>query len=105
MQTWLVITLVVVVLTILALVAAGIWWYMGASTGAVGVDDKLSHPTVDACTLGSFKTDVGKGEAAIKLYTESDCKTKLDGMWSANGECTKREGGSFSWDCRQQPTN
>lgn len=35
----------------------------------------------------------------IKLYTKDECD-KLGGIWHANGECTKYEGGSFSWDNR-----
>ena len=36
----------------------------------------------------------------IRSYTKPDCDT-LDGNYFAqNGECLKKEGGSFSWDCR-----
>ena len=35
----------------------------------------------------------------LRLYTQQECDT-LQGNFSANGECTKRTGGSFSWDCR-----
>lgn len=36
----------------------------------------------------------------IKLYTKDECD-KLGGIWHENGECTKYEGGSFSWDNRR----
>jgi len=35
----------------------------------------------------------------IKLYTKDECSA-IDGIWHANGECTKKEGGSHSWDNR-----
>ena len=36
----------------------------------------------------------------IRLYTQEECNA-LTGNFHGNGECTKREGGSFSWDCRE----
>ena len=36
---------------------------------------------------------------SIRLYTQSEC-TAMGGNWSHNGECLKKEGGSWSWDCR-----
>jgi len=50
-------------------------------------------------TLGRQGTD-GQGNV-IRLYTEAECNTTLKGSWSANGECIKRGGGSWSWDCGQ----
>ena len=35
----------------------------------------------------------------IRIYTRPECD-KMQGNWHANGECTKKEGGSWSWDCR-----
>jgi len=39
--------------------------------------------------------------ADIKLFTKSECD-KLSGNWFGNGECLKKTGGSFSWDCRNE---
>jgi hypothetical protein len=36
----------------------------------------------------------------IRIYTQNECEGKLNGEWSQNGECAKREGGTYSWDCR-----
>ena len=36
----------------------------------------------------------------IRLYTRIECENTLQGKYSANGECTKKQGGSWSWDCR-----
>ena len=36
----------------------------------------------------------------IRLYTKQECDT-LQGNFSANGECLKNGGGSWSWDCRE----
>ena len=36
----------------------------------------------------------------IRLYVKQECD-KLDGNFHGNGECTKKEGGSYSWDCRE----
>jgi len=35
----------------------------------------------------------------IRLYKKEECDA-LTGNWYGNGECLKRKGGSFSWDCR-----
>lgn len=47
---------------------------------------------------------IGKASdgATIKLFTKAECDT-LGGIYHGNGECTKREGGSYSWDCRNEP--
>lgn len=39
------------------------------------------------------------GEGGLRLYTQTECN-QLSGNWHGNGECTKRTGGSWSWDCR-----
>jgi hypothetical protein len=36
---------------------------------------------------------------SIRLYTQDECNT-LGGNFYANGECIKKGGGSWSWDCR-----
>jgi hypothetical protein len=38
-----------------------------------------------------------------RLYTKSECD-ELGGLYHGNGECSKAEGGSWSWDCRNEPT-
>jgi len=38
----------------------------------------------------------------IKLYSQEECSS-IDGIWHANGECTKKTGGSYSWDNRSKP--
>ena len=55
---------------------------------------------VNPCgTLGRPSSDGG-----IRLYTQAECDA-LQGNFSANGECTKRTGGSWSWDCRTLNTD
>jgi hypothetical protein len=46
-------------------------------------------------------TILGKSSADGKaqIYTKSECD-KLGGTFHGNGECTKKGGGSYSWDCR-----
>ena len=39
------------------------------------------------------------GGQSIRLYTQTEC-TALGGNWYSNGECLKKTGGSFSYDCR-----
>jgi hypothetical protein len=36
----------------------------------------------------------------IRKYTQSECEDALGGMYNASGECTKQDGGSYSYDCR-----
>jgi len=36
----------------------------------------------------------------IRLYTQEECTKNLNGNFYSNGECIKKEGGSYSWDCR-----
>ena len=37
---------------------------------------------------------------SIRLYTAKECSSILGGLWSENGECLKKDGGSFSYECR-----
>jgi hypothetical protein len=54
----------------------------------------VSPATLDACgTLGR------PSQNGLRVYRKDECD-QLNGIWNANGECTKRGGGSFSWDCR-----
>ena len=41
----------------------------------------------------------GFTDGGIRKYTRAECD-RLGGIWHANGECTKPQGGSYSWDCR-----
>ena len=45
--------------------------------------------------------DLGQpsSDKRIRVYTQAECNS-LGGSFYSNGECTKKEGGSFSWDCR-----
>jgi len=36
----------------------------------------------------------------IRIYNQDECVNKLGGNFASNGECLKKEGGSYSWDCR-----
>jgi hypothetical protein len=42
-----------------------------------------------------------KQQEPVRLYTQEECRN-INGIWHANGECTKKEGGSYSWDNRKQ---
>ena len=50
--------------------------------------------------------DLGKasGDRRIRIYEKDECD-KLDGNWYPGGECIKKQGGSFSWDCRDLNNN
>jgi hypothetical protein len=39
-------------------------------------------------------------DGEIRLYTRAQCEG-INGIYHANGECTRPEGGSFSYDCRK----
>ena len=47
------------------------------------------------CKQFGYASDDGN----IRLYKKEECDS-LTGNWYGNGECLKRKGGSFSWDCR-----
>jgi hypothetical protein len=40
----------------------------------------------------------------LRLYNADECNA-LNGIWHGNGECSKPQGGSYSWDCRDLNTN
>lgn len=50
----------------------------------------------------AFCGNLGKRSAdgRVRVYTREQCEGPLGGVWHGNGECTKKEGGSWSWDCR-----
>jgi ankyrin repeat protein len=41
-------------------------------------------------------------DGKIRLFSQEDCTQKLNGTWYSNGECLKKEGGSYSWDLRDR---
>jgi len=41
----------------------------------------------------------GRNSGGIRLYNQAECNA-FNGNFHGNGECTKKEGGSYSWDCR-----
>jgi hypothetical protein len=47
------------------------------------------------------KREVREG-TAIRVYTKEECDT-LGGNFAGKGECLKKGGGSFTWDCRDLP--
>ena len=50
---------------------------------------------VEECGMAKCCKQIEK----IKLYSQEECSS-IDGIWHANGECTKKTGGSYSWDNR-----
>ena len=64
--------------------------------GDVGPDPSL--PTSER-PCGMLGTKGKLGSTQVRLYTKGECN-KLNGNWSPNGECIKKGGGSWSWDCR-----
>jgi hypothetical protein len=64
--------------------------------GKPGIDPSL--PTSDRpCGMLGQKGKLGTTQ--VRLYTKSECD-KLGGNWAPNGECIKKGGGSWSWECR-----
>jgi hypothetical protein len=51
------------------------------------------------CNEGAVDAKCCKQIEKIKLYSQEECAS-IDGIWHANGECTKKTGGSYSWDNR-----
>ena len=53
-------------------------------------------PAPASCgTLGTPSSD-----KSMRIYKRNECEGTLNGDWHGNGECTKKGGGSYSWDCR-----
>ena len=53
-------------------------------------------PAPASCgTLGSPSSD-----KSMRIYTRNECEGRLNGNWNGNGECSRKGGGSYSWDCR-----
>ncbi len=48
--------------------------------------------------LGQTCGDMGKQQGDLRLYTSEECDA-LNGIYHESGECTKKDGGSFSYDC------
>ena len=58
----------------------------------------FESPPLAGCSEGRYDSpELG----AMRLYTREECEG-IDGIWHQNGECTKKTGGSYSWDCRNQ---
>lgn len=55
----------------------------------------LQSETEKQCGFAGYPS----ADKQLRLYTATECNT-LGGNWHANGECIKKMGGSYSWDCR-----
>jgi len=70
--------------------------------------DGRDYPTVDKDLPGlpDYCRRYGRPstDGRIRVYTKTECD-RLDGLFKETGECTKRGGGSFSWDCRDLNKN
>jgi hypothetical protein len=64
--------------------------------GAPAPDPRAPTPDNPCGMLGMRKN---MGGTVMRSYTKAECD-RLNGNWSANGECTKKTGGSWTWDCR-----
>jgi len=62
----------------------------------IEIIQKISPNVPKAC--GRFGNPSADGY--IRLYNKKECDS-LGGNFYPNGECIKREGGSFSWECRE----
>ena len=80
--------------------------------GKVGVKGGTFLAPSCAVTSGSGGSGIGASSGSLtcgslgykgnglRLYTRFECENTLQGTYHANGECTKKQGGSWSWDCR-----
>ena len=66
--------------------------------GPPGPDPRAPTPD-NPCGMLGMRKDFGRGQI-MRSYTRQECEGMLNGIWSANGECTKRGGGSWTWECR-----
>jgi len=53
-----------------------------------------------ACAAGTYYPAKDGSNALYPLYTQEACQALPDGIYHANGECTKKTGGSYTYDCR-----
>lgn len=54
------------------------------------------------CDASLGRKGKGNDGSDLRIYEESEC-AQQGGIFHSNGECSKREGGSWSWDCRDLP--
>ena len=62
-------------------------------TAAVDIRDLMTK--VRDLTICS---NLGMQQGDLRIYTSEECDA-MGGIYSQNGECTKKNGGSFSYDC------
>jgi hypothetical protein len=60
---------------------------------------RMPTPSDPCGTLGRRED---RGGFTGRYYTREECDA-MDGLFQANGECGKKGGGSFTWDCRALP--
>jgi hypothetical protein len=50
--------------------------------------------------IGRSNTNDLSSPGALQIYTEAECARFSNSGWNQNGECIRKGGGSYSWDCR-----
>jgi hypothetical protein len=68
-------------------------------SGAVTPQGPTIAPVSADCTPGGNTYGYPSNDNTVRLYATEGCNA-LGGILSPNGECMRKEGGSFSWDCR-----
>lgn len=74
-------------------VPSTVLWYMRRVT------PNAIQPQLNDCTPGGKLLGYPSGGNRIRLYSSDDCSA-IGGTYISNGECLRKGGGSYSWDCR-----
>jgi len=59
----------------------------------------MGGPIPPACMPGGRVPGFPSADNRVRLYNQGTC-TAMGGNHISNGECLRKAGGSFSWDCR-----
>lgn len=81
-----------------AKVPSTVLWYVRRVT------PNAIQPQLNDCTPGGKLLGYPSGGNRIRLYSSDDCSA-IGGTYISNGECLRKGGGSYSWDCRSLNDN
>jgi hypothetical protein len=79
--------------------------FYGVRVGTRAFSPKNINSTSLEPTPPCYDYGTPSADKQIRVYNQTECTKDLDGNFYSNGECLKKQGGSYSWDCRYLNAN
>ena len=74
--------------------------FYGVRVGTQAFTPKTVNSSTLEPTPPCYEYGQPSADKSVRLYSQNECTNQLDGNYMTDGQCYKKTGGSYSWDCR-----